>query len=73
MASRGVRPPFFTLQFRQAQTMFSQVAPAPAAGHDVVEAQFAGRELPPAILAPVAVAGEDVAAVELDLLPGSRS
>src|SRR5262249_52619540 len=41
---------------------------APAAGDDVVQAELAGGEPLAAILAAVAVAGEDVPAVELDLL-----
>src|SRR4051812_5280387 len=44
--------------------------PATAAGEDVVEAQLAGGEPLAAILAAVAVAGEDVPAVEFDLLAG---
>ena len=36
----------------------------------MVEAELAGGELSPAILATIAVAGEDVAAIELDLLTG---
>src|SRR5215469_7562652 len=43
---------------------------APAAGEDVIEAQLGGGEPLAAVLAAVAVAGEDVAAVELDLVPG---
>src|SRR4051794_8741937 len=47
------------------------VGAAPAApGHHVVEAQLAGREPPAAVLAAVAVAGEDVPPIELDPGPG---
>ena len=68
-ACLGVRPPFWTLQLMQAQTILSQVDyTALAARHDVVQAQLRGRELLAAVLALVVVAREDVAAVELHRL-----
>ena len=70
-SAEGSVLPFRTLHRTQAQTMFSQsVRAPPAPGHDVVEREFAGREALAAILAAVAVAGEDVPAVELDRWSG---
>ena len=64
-ASCGVRPPLRTLHRTHAHTRFSHDRVAAAAGgHDVVEAQFAGGEPLAAVLAVIAVAGEDVAAIE---------
>ncbi len=64
-ASCGVRPPLRTLQRTHAQTRFSQRRVAAAArGHDVVQAQFARGKPLAAVLAVVAVAGENVAAIQ---------
>ena len=44
---------------------------APAAGHHVIEREFARREVLSAVLAQVAVAGEDVTAVKPQTLAGT--
>jgi len=73
----------FQVRLRRRSSAFSDVAldagaddvpPARASaagtGHDVIQRQFRRREAPTAILTHVAVPGEQVAAVKLDLLTG---
>ncbi len=71
LACCGVRPPFFDVAL-QAGTdhVFPSALSAEPPGDNMVQGQLGGGEFFAAVLTAVAVAGEEVSAVEFDGLAG---